>query len=1038
MKAARMIILVLTLLCLLIAVVPVGALTDTAYVIHDGYATADGDQTWATAHAATGNVVVNLNTNMVSVSMLASTTTNQSNDLRRGIITFSPIPAGRIVDTAILSGRVYDLDNKLGAYDLSLINATPAADNLLVASDYSKTGFVRLAPDLTYGSQTLYAWTANWTLNDQGISRISNTSNWSMMIAMQPDVNNFAVAPGWTSGEASYIELYSMKQSAGANKMFITYTYHLNNGTINTYPVPFNNTMYQPFNQSMTSPAGSSITVNVTRNQTDTSSFVIKPDNYASDMAITVDDLTNATGGTIPKSAVDIRLNKFSWKSNYAHTDTYTDPVLAVGDYAWTYGYLWKNDSVYNSTWGGQQNTIHVRNNTFEGEIHLDNTSINQWMMDYQVFDQNTTDGFPMPFKIAAGELKQAVVLLHTPASTPAGNYTGNITIASATTGQTVNISYTARVLPFDFASTTPSLYYDIYYRASLGNATVYNQSWVDKTTAQYALEMQDIKNHGFVSTLMWINNGATDDTQFQIYYSTFPDAKSRFNLYNTSIATNDASNAAQNTVGTKTTALLARVHNWSASADMYILAQDEPDNTAMTQVKPSYITMKNNGSKFMLDTDPASATKNGGAGILGNLIDNPIIAIYQPTVGYYNQSALAVWKATGASKVLIYDYYQAGIEKPESYRKNYGYALWNSSFSGTWLFSYGFQYGQNALNQFDSVPAGYRTEAFVFPINNGVIPKVEWEGMGQATVDAQYADKLMSLTNRTFVNQTIQAGIASGDMSSIRQNMTNLILAAYGNGNPPEASFTKDSNGGAIPITVSFTDTSTNGPTSWRWFNNLVVNSTSQNPALTFSNAGNFSIQLEACNPNGCSNSSAQWVNTTLPAPTASFTQSRSTVQVPQTVTFTDTSTGTPTSWLWLFGDGNSSTLQNPTYGYPIVGSYEVDLKATNAVGSSWHNVTGAVTVDTGTAGGNGALSSTSGHSSIILALQLIGLGFIVIGAILIASLFTRFAGMGRGGSAGYESPLPRIVLGLTAIVLGAVMLFISYAILNPIFALV
>jgi PKD repeat protein len=31
----------------------------------------------------------------------------------------------------------------------------------------------------------------------------------------------------------------------------------------------------------------------------------------------------------------------------------------------------------------------------------------------------------------------------------------------------------------------------------------------------------------------------------------------------------------------------------------------------------------------------------------------------------------------------------------------------------------------------------------------------------------------------------------------------------------------------------------------------------------------------------------------------------------------FTDTSTNTPTSWLWNFGDGNTTTEQNPAHPY-------------------------------------------------------------------------------------------------------------------------
>lgn len=53
-------------------------------------------------------------------------------------------------------------------------------------------------------------------------------------------------------------------------------------------------------------------------------------------------------------------------------------------------------------------------------------------------------------------------------------------------------------------------------------------------------------------------------------------------------------------------------------------------------------------------------------------------------------------------------------------------------------------------------------------------------------------------------------------------------------------------------------------------------------------------------------------------------------------TVVFNDASTNTPTSWLWQFGDGGTSTDQNPTHTYSYYGVFEALLTATNASGST------------------------------------------------------------------------------------------------------
>lgn len=51
--------------------------------------------------------------------------------------------------------------------------------------------------------------------------------------------------------------------------------------------------------------------------------------------------------------------------------------------------------------------------------------------------------------------------------------------------------------------------------------------------------------------------------------------------------------------------------------------------------------------------------------------------------------------------------------------------------------------------------------------------------------------------------------------------------------------------------------------------------------------------------------------------------------------VNFTDVSTGGPQSWLWDFGDGNTSTQQNPAHTYAVPGIYTVCLTVTDACGS-------------------------------------------------------------------------------------------------------
>lgn len=60
-------------------------------------------------------------------------------------------------------------------------------------------------------------------------------------------------------------------------------------------------------------------------------------------------------------------------------------------------------------------------------------------------------------------------------------------------------------------------------------------------------------------------------------------------------------------------------------------------------------------------------------------------------------------------------------------------------------------------------------------------------------------------------------------------------------------------------------------------------------------------------------------------------FMVSDSIALINQSITFNDLSTMQPTEWHWDFGDGTSSTEQNPTHAYTAAGTYSITLNAKN-----------------------------------------------------------------------------------------------------------
>lgn len=155
-----------------------------------------------------------------------------------------------------------------------------------------------------------------------------------------------------------------------------------------------------------------------------------------------------------------------------------------------------------------------------------------------------------------------------------------------------------------------------------------------------------------------------------------------------------------------------------------------------------------------------------------------------------------------------------------------------------------------------------------------------------------------------------------------------------------PVAAFTNDFTGGNAPVTVHFTDASSQDSsiTHWYWDFGDGSTSTLQDPAHTYSANGQYTVSLTVSDPY-CRNTTTIANDIAIGQPVAGFTASPTTSAVPAVIAFTDTSTGSPApnQWNWSWGDGSwtNGTTENPTHTYTSAGVYSVTLIASNLYGS-------------------------------------------------------------------------------------------------------
>ncbi|MBI2968780.1 MAG: PKD domain-containing protein [Bacteroidetes bacterium] len=154
--------------------------------------------------------------------------------------------------------------------------------------------------------------------------------------------------------------------------------------------------------------------------------------------------------------------------------------------------------------------------------------------------------------------------------------------------------------------------------------------------------------------------------------------------------------------------------------------------------------------------------------------------------------------------------------------------------------------------------------------------------------------------------------------------------------------SSTCPSSSGICPGTlVQFNNTSSDLGTSY-WNFGDGFTSTQNNPTHSFAAAGSYNVKLVVTSSCGGKDSVTRCVLVkTDVVPWAWFCINppmcfpSETVCIGSIVTFQNNSSDTSAS-LWDFGDGNSSTLVNPTHVYADTGAYTVSLTVTNPCGNS------------------------------------------------------------------------------------------------------
>jgi PKD repeat protein len=248
--------------------------------------------------------------------------------------------------------------------------------------------------------------------------------------------------------------------------------------------------------------------------------------------------------------------------------------------------------------------------------------------------------------------------------------------------------------------------------------------------------------------------------------------------------------------------------------------------------------------------------------------------------------------------------------------------------------------------------------------VNNLVAPQINYASNGMCagnavtfssssdTPIAQYYWDFGDTNHSLLQNPTHQyssAGSYSTSLTVLAGNgCSNFATKALKIYSPPLASFNLPLGLICTNNEFTFTNTTTDnfdGNLTYEWLVNNILESTARDLKYTFTSEDDKSIKLKAALP-GCLSEQTQLILNVQSGPVVGFSYAGKCED--ETILFANESSGSISDYEWDFGDGISSSQQNPFHVFSDPGNYAVSLQAngTNGCASTLSKMVGIYSV--------------------------------------------------------------------------------------------
>ena len=422
-------------------------------------------------------------------------------------------------------------------------------------------------------------------------------------------------------------------------------------------------------------------------------------------------EVTELTGerGQIPAAAVDIKIVKWWYQGadgiGYSPKRTYVPELLLKDDALVRVDVEARENYLRSTGLDGANTYLLCSGETSENLAHV------------RPLDADTLQ----PVDIPAGSLREYWLTVHIPADAQPGTYRGTVSFAARK--GSFSLPLVVNVHPFELAPSRQV--YSIYYRAKLsadGQPTISSEG---KSEEQYRAEIEDMKAHG---VLYPTNYHGWDESRLRTLLSIRRAAGMPAGaFYNLGQSTGNTADTEQ------LRALQQKIAQWLALCgefgytDVYFYGIDEASGDRLKSQQATWQAVQDAGGKTFV----ACYKKTFEA--MGSLLNCAVLAHWP------DPDEAAKWHSVG-SHAFCYANPQVGVEKPATYRRNFGLVLWKAGFDGA--MDYAYQHGFHHIwNDFDD--QRYRDHNFTYPTVDGVVDTLQWEGFREGVDDVRYVTTL-------------------------------------------------------------------------------------------------------------------------------------------------------------------------------------------------------------------------------------------------------------------------------------------------------